>query len=209
MKTRLIVFAIITVLLLLVVTYVNLKQDTETEVQPVSYGFVIADSIVNDGSYNSSDIDTKMEFFYDQLISISVSGTDKYPDYRVDPDSIVVDSANKTISFCDSLGSWWRYEFSDGFMVECTTLQELWGFVRRSEFKNADIDTQMEMFTDKLASMTPQFAERFNGPRVISDSIEIDYTNKVIYYRFDDDSGQQHYSFLAQSFTEIITPTPV
>jgi len=178
------------------------------EPKRITYFFEVANDIESSEEYQNSDIDGRMVLFYDYLIAISEHGTDDDPDYRIDVESIVVDDTNKTISFCDTYQKWWRYEFGESYLVECTALQELFFLVVSRAFVESDIDSQMVLFYEKLLSMCSDEAERMNAPYIDPDSIEIDSENKVIYYRCEDSDYRYHYSFVAQSFSNIVTPTP-
>lgn len=180
----------------------------------LGYSLPITKDITSREEYISADIDGKMDVFYNALLDISENGYDleepegwDYYDVVIDPDMIFVDRENRNIYFyeqCDDKyyedhgkpydGGWYRYDFNGRYLTECNVNDEIFFFVSEEEFINADIDTQMDMLYEKITSMQEDTGCRVNKP-VITDSVDLDRENRVIYYQIEGNNYQSHYSF--------------
>lgn len=225
MRQKKIIGLVLAVLLIIIVLLPRFvfHDDTNSDMKTVpasGYAPEITDVIIHRADYIEADMDTKMDIYYDFLCNVSSDGyevprieQDDVYELILDPNQIIVDRDNMTISFyeqCEeayrnalgnNYGKWFRYDFVRKCLLQCDVNEELYFWLQdNNEFVDADTDTQMNMFYEKLKTMEEGTARMINDP-IIRDSIQLDRVNQTISYKPSGSDYTFEYSFETNSFS--------
>ena len=189
--------------------------DSHKIVPVCGYAPEFVDEIIYSEEYKNADVDERMNLFYDFLTNISENGlrensnSKSYYELIIDMDDVFIDRNNQTITFCEQCGGdyyddygeyykvWFRFEFAEDLLIKCNVDEELYFYVLSDQYREADLNTQMNMMYDKLNSMQIGVSERTND-YVEEGSISLDIINQTISYKvvetWEYDTGSGEYT---------------